>query len=299
MNDSYRAEQLLFELLSNRRIALGREFFWGEQHELILSLNSVASRSNFCDSSLTGLHSPTKVNTLHLLLDENGPTEQALYSAVNGSEADNGWVCIFRNPAYRIGTYRIDFTTRSPSHLIYRLNVMQRRLTSQIGFFKLVHCAATGDPGTTHRHLMRRLHLHRIHPLKHFFNAPLDVILTALARSVEESNFAMEFIAKTEINNVDQTSVRLSAQQQDHSPVTEIATRLGGSRNEASSITVKIAFGNIPSEIRPWVVICQGCGQNLRLTAAIGAVGDVTCPQCWFTLRYRQGPRGSILLSPQ
>lgn len=299
VNDSYRAEQLLFELLFNRRIALSREFFWGEPDELILSMNSVASRSKFDDTSLTGLYSSTKLDT-HVLLNGGEPKpDQAFDSAVDANEANNGWICIFRNPVYRVKTYRIDFTTRSPNRLMNRLNAMQRGLTSQIGFFKLVHCVATIDPGTAHRYLMKQLHPYRIHSRKHFFNAPLDAILIALARAIEESNSAREFIEKNERSSVGQMPDRLNVQQPDRSLVTGHTTLLKSSHVEARAITVKIFFGNIPCEIRPWVVTCHGCGQNLRLTAAIGAVDDVTCPRCLFTLRYRQGPRGSSPVSSQ
>jgi hypothetical protein len=257
---SYEAEQALFEVLSDARVVSKREFFFESQDFLTRGLDAAGY---FSSASATAFN-----NFYEYSLDRDNwtkfrPIRLQQVSAAPLLHPEDGWFYIARNPWHRDNIYRVSCSKHNPSLRVEALNAAQRKLTSQIGFYALVHCIGSADVGGIWTGLNRRLSQYRVEGSRVFYEAQLTELVNLISEAVRQP----------------------------------IAASVPESQNRSSAgeIIIEKVCGRPSREWVAWTAPCPRCGAILRLKGTIGALEYLPCPVCEQALVCHLGPRGSTI----
>jgi hypothetical protein len=177
---AYEDEQRLFQLLSPCRISLKREFFIAplghiQQAMMAVSCKSLGLDLHACDHLPNGDHLPEarRLDTAN---------EWGQWPDLHG--INQAWVVLARNPCHRAGIYRVAATGGHPMDCIGRMNVPQRRLTSQIGFYRLVDAIPSNQPHQVVRQLFAKVRSQRM-KRSNFVDMPVEAVRHALEEVIQ------------------------------------------------------------------------------------------------------------------
>lgn len=260
VSDSYEAEQALFDVLSNARVAMKREFFFERQELLIRGLEAARQFSVTQPDAFTQFNEWSQ--------DGNGwsnkrPENIVQMSVIPLIHPECGWVYIVRNPWHRDNIYRVSCTRHSPLKKVESLNAVQRQLTSQIGFYGLVYCVGISDVVTFQNCLNRHLSQYRIKGSRVFYDASLDTLKNTIREKVQKPTAPQVAVALQKISPaqilVEEVNVRPS------------------------------------KEWVAWTSPCPGCGVILRLRGIIGVQESRACPVCAHGINCYIGSMGAII----
>lgn len=249
--EAYDSEQILFELLVRFRISQGREFFCVPEDFLVECLDAVVAQKSEDFSVLNEKRASADDLSVDLIWLYNHGDRVVVAPARVDQLA--GWVYVIRNDCHRAETFKIAFSAGDPVEQVRCFNASQRRLTSHIGYNRLVHCLSVRDPSGHVRRLLKELAVHRIDARKAFLRIPLSLLIGSLNSAA---------------NNA---------------PLVSEATLPVGSA--VGAISVEVVVGAVKSSWKAWTAACQGCGFMLRFTGIIGATEIVGCPVCGQRIR--------------
>lgn len=292
---AYDAEQLVFEVLDGYRVVPGREFFLASETFLIECVSAVAAQCNDDFGLLNNLRTKVREQAGEAPSDARPEHPSADVPQLLNPAA--GWVYIVRNDYHRTDTFRVGYSASDPARRIGRLNAIQRRMTSQIGFYRLVACQSVLEPKGSFVRLLKLIANRRIDPRRAFFNAPLAYLAEALAQVVTTD------LATREQPGTDPPEWKSKQHVDRPNPKRNIAgdcdtdLAIVGTRNEdsAGNVFVQSVSGLISPSWAPWTAGCGRCGVVLRFTGAIGAASVVACPECGLAIVCRVGARAVVI----
>lgn len=157
VESAYNAEQRLFELLRAYRVADKREFFIVQKGHLLRAMDGVSHESQGL------IH-----DAAEWLASDPPPAMDATVNAATANATipakplEGGYLLIMRNPWHAAHIYRLASTELDPHAYLDSANGVQRRHTSQIGFYALASVHAVTSPRTTSAAVLRAAHGHRI-----------------------------------------------------------------------------------------------------------------------------------------
>ena len=254
---SYDAEQALFDAITAQRVAERREFFYGSQEALIGAVNA-AARLTYGDAD--------PLNTIYADSSTWATASQGMAPSLSPVRIpprqglESGWIYICRNPWHRDDTFRVSFTKVDPIPRLEELNSGQRRNTSQIGFYQIVHCVlASHLKGATHQ-LQKMLAPYRIRGSRVFYRASLPVLQAVIDAVVSAG--------PTSPNQLDAGIAGVNG------------TATTDPTGEHRPITVEPVHGSVHYSWAAWTADCPACRVRLRFKGQIGARGNVNCPSC-------------------
>jgi hypothetical protein len=254
---SYDAEQALFDAITAQRVAERREFFYGSQEALIGAVNA-AARLTYGDAD--------PLNTIYADSSTWATASQGMAPSLSPVRIpprqglESGWIYICRNPWHRDDTFRVSFTKVDPIPRLEELNSGQRRNTSQIGFYQIVHCVlASHLKGATHQ-LQKMLAPYRIRGSRVFYRASLPVLQAVIDAVVSAG--------PTSPNQLDAGIAGVNG------------TATTDPTGEHRPITVEPVHGSVHYSWAAWTAACPACRVRLRFKGQIGARGNVNCPSC-------------------
>ena len=254
---SYDAEQALFDAITAQRVAERREFFYGSQEALIGAVNA-AARLTYGDAD--------PLNTIYADSSTWATASQGMAPSLSPVRIpprqglESGWIYICRNPWHREDTFRVSFTKVDPIPRLEALNSGQRRNTSQIGFYQIVHCVlASHLKGATHQ-LQKMLAPYRIRGSRVFYRASLPALQAVID--------AVVLAGPTSPNQLDAGIAGVNG------------TATTDPNREHRPITVEPVHGSAHYSWAAWTAACPACRVRLRFKGQIGARGNVNCPRC-------------------
>lgn len=292
---AYDAEQLVFEVLDGYRVVPGREFFQAPETFLIECVSAVAAQCNDDFGLLNDLR--TKAREKKRETSSDARPEHPRADVPERLSPAAGWVYIVRNDYHRTDTFRVGYSATDPAKRIGRLNAIQRRMTSQIGFYRLVASQSALNPKGSFMRLLKLIANRRIDPRRPFFNAPLAYLAEALTQVVTadlatggqpETN-PPEWICKRHMDALNPKR-NMAGDCDPDLPI--VGTR---TEDSAGTVFVQSISGLISSSWAPWTAGCGRCGVVLRFTGAIGATSVVACPECGLAITCRVGARAVVI----
>jgi hypothetical protein len=254
---SYDAEQALFDAIGAQRVAERREFFYGTQDALMRATNAAAQLTYGDADPLNAIYAES--NTWTTASQGMAPSLSPV-RIPTGQGLESGWIYICRNPWHRDDTFRVSVTKVDPIPRLDELNAGQRRLTSQIGFYQIVHCVLAPQlKGAAHQ-LQNMLARYRIPGSRVFYRASLPVLQAVIDAVV---------------------SVERPARNQGGAEPIQIdgasAIDING---EHRPISAELLHGPAHFSWAAWTAACPACRVRLRFKGEIGARGSVNCPRC-------------------
>jgi len=247
VEDVVQAERRAFDLLDVRRVAMGRENFFGDKGLMIEAIEAAAS----CSPDPTVVFYAFKVRMGECPLDLT-PSHFPPSVPAPGISAIGGWVVVARNDNHRPDLFRVGWTRHSAKDHIDRWNAPQRLRTTQIGFYRPVAVIESSNPEGVFARACAALDDLRLEPRRPFFLANLHRIVVELHHA----------------RNATSQQMLLAEVQSAREPI---------------SVFTVTELGEVDLRRRdyaPWCRACPECGVLLRFTAAIGAHGHAQCPAC-------------------
>ena len=254
---SYDAEQALFDAIAAQRVARKREFFYSHQDKMIRAANAAAQLTYGDANPLNAIYAESSNwATASQGMAPGLPT--VLIPRRQGTES--GWVYVCRNPWHREDTFRVSYTKVDPTPRLQELNSGQRRHTSQIGFYTIVHCGLATQVAEAARRLQIMLAPYRIQGSRVFYRASLPV-LQSIIDAVVSAGPSTPNQGDAKLVPIDRKSMIDTNEK--HSP-----------------ISVELVHGAAHRTWVAWTAACPACRARLRFKGAIGARGNVNCPHC-------------------
>ena len=244
VSGSYDAEQALFDAIADTRVAEKREFFF-ERSDFFIHAAQAASCFNsgnpnalddFLDWSLS-LDSWEKYR----------PASVHSVSVPPKVKITDGWIYVARNQWHRESILRIGQSKNDPQIKVDELNRMQRQLTCQIGFYKLVECVVVDDLQYAFSELKKLIQQYKIPGERVFFDIPLSHLRGLILDVTREG-------ARCSMNT---TPLEITDQ-----------------------ISVDVVSMKPHPSWKAWTMCCPSCQQLLRFRGTVAAVGIVACPTC-------------------
>lgn len=156
VSDAFGAEQAVFALLAECRVAPPKEFFLGNIDMLREAIDCVASggaaaafRARWDEQLSAAVERRRQVR---------GPPWQHPPGLTGNA---TGWVVVLRDDWHADDIYRIGHTRRDPLETVRRLN-RQRQASATVGFFRPVLTVPVRDAPNTARAVLSRLGAHRV-----------------------------------------------------------------------------------------------------------------------------------------
>lgn len=272
--DTFNSEQLLFDMLSVRRLSPGREFFWATADELVMLLRRAAALAAQGNWQVPANSLSATADARWNLEDSCNPTPLAL------SPGQHGWLAVLRNPVYRMDLYRIIGGATDPLVRCRQLNDRISGCTAGVGYWHVVHQVAAAQPQLAFEVLKREISGHSLASGTNCYVAPLGRLVTAIQDVVQRIDMAGPGPGpKRSVDRARATGSHGQAANPPAQPAARPHSEIPGVRGPDDVFTVAVMPAYVPREMRPWTIKCSGCQVNLALRAQIGAIGTVQCPR--------------------
>jgi hypothetical protein len=257
---AYDAEQRIFEVLQALRVAAKREFFVGPSDRFVNALDRFAASDPKDLKSLLVDTEPSSREAPDMTMPSLHERDLAAFS---------GQACVYAvsNPCHRPNTFRLGWTAQSALARVSQMNRPQRRYTSQIGFYRLVHVVPVASPEAAAREVLLALKSFRVAPRRPFLRVDID-----------ELKRAMDSVATAGLRG---TALPPNPGSKN--------TALGPSRIAVTAVS------HVHATWAPWSSPCTNCGQQLRFTSQIGVEQLVSCPRCSGAMWCSVGSRGVLV----
>ena len=254
---SYDTEQALFDALKIWRLAPGREYFALPAAQICAAMDAAVHLGRGDLGRLSSVVAAFPDWTPAWQQRARHPTRR---DATQKPAPDWGWIFVCRNQCHRGTIRRLGSTHADPIESVNALNVAQRRLTSQIGFFNLELCISVRDPPAVLNAARRSLQRFLVHPRRRFFDIDLVRI---------------------------EDAIRSAASEHAATPISAAIT------NDIGDLTLTEWTSPMDASLAPWIFGCPSCGVSMRLTGKIGAKSILPCTACSHPLALSLSSRGA------
>lgn len=263
VGDAYGQEQQLFETLRERRITEGREYFFADALVLRQAADAVALSPRDSGAAIKAFRTskewlnapPRPTPTLPVCVAPERLGEHG------------GWIYVMQNFWHEEGTAIFSITKKTESKKLAEINEAQRTLTSQLGFYQVVACAAIPSTQAALAAAKRLFEPYRLPHRRPFVRGDLRTFKDLIERVRIETSEAQA-----------PPSTASTAPRPPKRPTAPQTITETDETDLAADIRVTVLAGPAPRSIAPWTAVCRGCGARLRFTGEIGARGEVKCP---------------------
>jgi hypothetical protein len=181
----------------------------------------------------------------------------------------SGKPCVYAvsNPRHKPNTFRLGWTAKGVLTRLSQMNRPQRRYTSQIGFYRLVHVVPVANPDAAAREVLSELEIFRVAPRRPFLRVDVAELRKAMDSVAAEGLKGSTKPPNPRPGNVGQTEGRIAV----------------------------TAVNHVHATWAPWSSPCPTCRQQLRFTSRIGIDQMVSCPKCSGSIWCSVGSRGVLV----